>query len=304
MTRFVSIGECMVELRQTGTDRFARSFAGDAYNTAVYFKRTDPGATVQFVTATGNDVASRDMRGRWKRHGIDAELTYVVRGSLPGLYLIELDKAGERQFLYWRSASAAKQWLRLLAQNGGAERLMGADLVYLSGISLAILSDSDRPGALALLAELRKAGVRLAFCPNVRPALWPEMVTARLAIEEAAKSCNILLASIEDGEMLYESRDPHRLLSHFRSGGADEIVLTRGAEGCVVAVGEEVAELPAPISTVADTSGAGDGFNGAYLAKRLAGESPIEAAAVALAVAGRVVSHAGALVPPKISHPA
>lgn len=303
MTRFVSIGECMVELRQTGSDRFSRSFAGDAYNTAVYFKRTDKKATVQFVTATGNDVVSRDMRGRWKRHGIDAELAYVVRGSLPALYLIELDKAGERQFLYWRSASAARQWLRLLAQHGGAERLAGADLVYLSGISLAILSDTDRPGALSLLAQLRKAGVRLAFCPNVRPALWPDMVTARLAIEEAAKSCNILLASIEDGELLYKSRDPHRLLSHFRSGGAGEIVLTRGAEGCVVAVGEEVAELPAPAKAVVDTSGAGDGFNGVYLAKRLAEASPLEAAGAALDVAGRVVTHAGALVPPKVSHP-
>lgn len=294
----------MVELRQTGSDRFSRNFAGDDYNTAVYFKRTDKSATVQFVTATGNDVVSRDMRGRWKRHGIDAELAYTVRGSLPGLYLIELNKAGERQFLYWRSASAARQWLRLLAQNGGAERLVGADLVYLSGISLAILSDTDRSGALSLLAQLRKSGVRLAFCPNVRPALWPDMVTARLTIEEAAKSCNIVLASVEDGELLYESRDPHRLLSHFRSGGADEMVLTRGAEGCVIALGEEVAERAAPVTSVVDTSGASDGFNGTYLAKRLSGAAPLEATDGALAVAARVVTHAGALVPPKVSHPA
>ena len=39
----VCIGECMVELRQAGEGLYARSFAGDAYNTvAVYLKRSAP----------------------------------------------------------------------------------------------------------------------------------------------------------------------------------------------------------------------------------------------------------------------
>ena len=48
--RVVCIGECMVELRQAGEALYARSFAGDAYNTAVYLKRSAPEAVVSLLT--------------------------------------------------------------------------------------------------------------------------------------------------------------------------------------------------------------------------------------------------------------
>ena len=54
-------------------------------------------------------------------------------------------------------------------------------------------------------------------------------------------------------------------------------------------------ESPPPAKVV-DTSGAGDSFNGAYLAARLTGSEPAEAAAQGLTLAGRVVEQAGALI--------
>src|ERR1700761_297876 len=112
--RVVCIGECMVELRQTAPGLYARSFAGDAYNTAVYLKRSAPAADVSLLTATGAGGMSAAMRAAWAGEGIDDGLAYTVDGAEPGLYMIELDAAGERSFRYWRSTSPAKQWLRLL----------------------------------------------------------------------------------------------------------------------------------------------------------------------------------------------
>ena len=76
MTRIVCIGECMVELRagDGASDTFARSYAGDAYNTAVYLKRSLPEGQVQFLTATGEDAISGAMRSAWQLQSIDAEL--------------------------------------------------------------------------------------------------------------------------------------------------------------------------------------------------------------------------------------
>lgn len=79
--------------------------------------------------------------------------------------------------------------------------------------------------------------------------------------------------------------------------------MTLGGEGCVVWNGGAAISIPAPAVNVVDTSGAGDAFHGAYLAARLRGATPELAARAGVAVASRVVTWPGALVPAHVSHP-
>jgi 2-dehydro-3-deoxygluconokinase len=301
--RAVCIGECMVELRQADGELYVRAFAGDAYNTAVYLKRSAPRSHVAFLTATGDDPLSCAMRAAFAAEGIEDTHAFIVKGREPGLYMIELDATGERRFHYWRSASAARCWLALLMQNGGADRLAGVDLLYLSGISLAIQPDEARNEAINLFASLRDRVGRIAFDANVRPALWRDLDTARMAIAPMIRIADILRASQEDATLLYGAREPQAQIEAFRAAGAREIALTLGAQGCVVTTEDGEAALPAPAVKVNDTCGAGDAFTGAYLAERLGGASPLVAAGVALKIASRVVTYPGAIVPAKISHP-
>ena len=300
----VCIGECMVELRQAGAELYARSFAGDAYNTAVYLKRSAPSAAVSLLTATGVGGLSAAMRIEWAGQGVDDDLAFAVEGAEPGLYMIELSAAGERSFRYWRSASPARQWLNRLIAEGGSDRLAGSDLVYLSGISLAILPDDDRRQLAAWLAGLKGRVGRIAFDPNVRPALWRDLSAARAAIEPMLGLADIVRASREDGALLFGLDDPADQIAAFQSAGAREIALTLDVDGCMLSTDAGLVALPAPaVSEVRDTSGAGDAFNGAYLAARLAGAEPIDAALAGMLVASRVVTHAGAVVPASVSHP-
>jgi 2-dehydro-3-deoxygluconokinase len=302
--RVVCIGECMVELRQAGDGLYARGFAGDAYNTAVYLKRSSPQTEVSLLTVTGAGPLSVAMRQAWASQGVDDALAVAVDGTEPGLYMIELSPSGERGFRYWRSASPARQWFSRLIADGGADRLAGADLVYLSGISLAILRPDEQRAAIGWLAALKGRVGRIAFDPNVRPALWPDLAAARRAMEPLFAIADILRASREDGALLYGLEDPKAQIEAFRRAGAGEIALTLDADGCLSAAGGAAVLLPAPpVAVVRDTSGAGDAFNGAYLAARLLGEAPIEAARAGLGVASRVVTHAGAIVPAEVSHP-
>lgn len=303
MRRVICIGECMVELRAAGADAFARTYAGDAYNTAVYLKRSLPDAQVQFLTATGDDALSRAMREVWRAEGIDGSLGFTVNGGSPGLYLIENDARGERRFHYWRSNSAARRWFELL-EDQDETVLWGADVIYLSGISLAILSPAERARAIELLRRARPHIGRIAFDPNVRLALWETAQAAVATIENALSIVDLALPSREDARLLLGVDDPIEQIDRLQRIGVREIALTLGADGCLIADGDVRARLPAPhVASITDTSGAGDAFNGAYLATRLRGGSAADAARSGLAVGSRVVAHAGAVVPKSVSHP-
>ena len=275
------IGECMVELRGAGEGLLRQGFAGDSYNSAVYLKRSAPEISVHYVSATGTDPMSRAMRAAWALEGIADDLAFSVPDRRPGLYMIELDAAGERRFHYWRGESAAKRWLAEL-RAAGIGKVIGADLVYLSGISLAILSPEDRRDALALLDELRGKVGKIAFDPNYRPALWRSREEAAEIIGQAVDRSDIFLPSSEDMEALGISPD------------CAETAMTADGARCRVNGEWVTGELA---TRVVDTSGAGDSFNGAYLAARLQGSSPHEAARAGLALAAKVVGHPGAIVP-------
>lgn len=304
MMRAICIGEAMVELQPAGPGLFAHAVAGDAYNTAVYLKRSlGPEAEVAFLTAVGDDALSHNMTAQFAAEGLETGLAFTVPNGLPGLYLIELDAHGDRSFHYWRSASAARRWLAELEARGGADLLAGADLIYLSGISLAILEPEERKRALDLLRSLRGRVGRIAFDPNIRPRLWPDLAQARETVEAASALSDIVLPSLVDGELIWNAADPSTQLDRY-GALAPEIALTLGEDGVRLRVGAESLALPARTVQAVDTSGAGDSFNGAYLAERLRGADPLAAARAGLALAARVVAAPGALIPSALSHPA
>jgi len=302
--RVICIGECMAELRQVNRGLYALGFAGDAFNAAVYLKRSAPQARVDFLTATGESSLSRAMRECFAAEGVEDVLAFIAKDREIGLYMIELDAAGERRFHYWRSASAARCWLGLLMENGGAARLAGADLVCLSGVSLAILPDDEaRAAAIEFLGSLKDHVGKIAFDANLRPALWRNLDAARTAIAPMIRLADIFRASGEDVALLTGAREPEIQIGALRAGGAREIALTLGGQGCIVATKDGAAALPALAVKVKDTSGAGDAFTGVYLAARLSGAAPVDAAEAALEVASRVVTSPGALASREISHP-
>jgi len=302
--RAICIGECMAELRQANRRLYALGFAGDAFNVAVYLKRSAPHVRVDFLTATGESLLSRGMRECFAAEGVEDGLAFIAKDQEIGLYMIELDAAGERRFHYWRSASAARCWFRLLVQNGGADRLAGADLICLSGVSLAILpDDTARAAAIELLGSLKNRVGKIAFDANLRPALWRNLDAARTAIAPMIRLADIFRASGEDGALLIGAREPEIQIEALRAAGAREIALTLGGQGCIVATKVCTVALPALPVEVKDTSGAGDAFTGVYLAARLRGAEPVDAAKTALKVASHVVTYPGAIAPREISHP-
>lgn len=286
----------MLELGRAGEhENWKLGFAGDTFNTIWALRALiDPAASATYVSAFGDDPFSRDQISFFGQHGIGVGSSPVIAGARPGLYAITLTGA-ERSFTYWRSDAAARQ----LASDPAALRanLAGKALVYFSGITLAILEPRAREILLAALRAARAAGSTIAFDPNYRPRLWADAATACAALDEALSVTDIALPTFPDEQALHGDANPAATAGRMRAAGVGEIVVKDGENPCLVVADEGRAEIPALKVQAIDTTGAGDSFNGGYLAARLAGLPPAEAAVKAHRVAAAVVQVRGALAP-------
>lgn len=293
--RIACIGECMIELRQFSGGTAQVGYAGDTLNTAVYLSRLCPGA-VSYVTNLGTDAFSGRMIDSFHAEGLDCRLIGRHPTRLPGVYAIDVDAAGERSFSYWRDTSAA----RTLFAGVGArlEDLAGFAVVYLSGITLAIVPPNIRNALMAWLAQARQGGAQVMFDCNYRPRLWPDVATARAAIDRMWTVCTLALPSRDDAAALYPGLTPVQVLDRISALGVPEVVLKSGAGGPVIRAGAtDLHTAFVPLQHVADTTGAGDSFNAGYIAARLTGLSPQQAAVAGHALAARVIGQHGAIIP-------
>lgn len=295
MTRLVSIGECMVEMAPAGADTtYAMSFAGDTFNTAWYLARLAPGWQVEFLTAVGSDSISDAFVSFAAAAGIGTQhmARHPERGL--GLYLIELNE-GERAFHYWRDTSAA----RTLASDEDTltKSLQGADIVFFSGITLAILSEDEREVLFDAISEAQAGGAIVAFDPNIRERLWTDPDEMRGAIMEAALSSEIVLPSFDEEARQFGDADPAATVARYLSAGATSVVVKNGGGDVHYSCGGEAGLFsPDAVGDLVDTTAAGDSFNAAFLANLIAGKPPAEAVAAACAVSAKVIQARGALV--------
>ncbi|MBC2670739.1 sugar kinase [Novosphingobium piscinae] len=292
MSRVVLVGEAMLELSATAGG-WQLAYGGDTLNTAIHLARA--GIDTAFLTALGDDPFSRDLIARWAAEGLDTSLMLTDPARHPGLYAISCDAAGERSFTYWRGESAARRLFACADSAAACARAEHCDLLGFSLISLAILPEEGRAALLALARAVRARGGQVAFDGNYRARLWPDAATARAARDAAIAVATIGLPTRDDEVLLGADPDPAAIAAHWRGLGCAETVVKLGGAGCRLPDGTPCPpdEVLAPV----DTSGAGDAFNGGYLAARLRGAAPVAAARQGHALAGWTIMRRGAIPP-------
>ena len=296
MTRVACVGECMIELGLPEDAPPRVGFAGDAYNTAVYIKRSAPAIEVAFVTALGTDALSGRMLEAFRAEGIATDLIERRPDRVPGLYAISTDAAGERSFTYWRSQSAART-LFDPAVAVPPEALAGFDLVYLSGITLAVLYPPAREVLAGALAAVRARGGRVALDSNYRSRLWSGAQEAREVMGRFWALADIGLPSADDEMELWGDADAAAVRARLLAAGVREGAVKQGARG-PLPIGWDGAlpDFP-PAARVLDTTAAGDSFNGGYLAALLCGADVPTSLRAGHDLAVKVIGHPGAIIP-------
>ncbi len=295
MKKIFFLGECMVELRAVDNTTLNQAFAGDVYNSAVYLKRCFNKINSVIVTALGKDVLSEKMRHCFAAEQLGTQLVFAHPEKVPGMYYIETDELGERSFTYWRGDSAARKVVDFF-NPAVIDELASGDMLFFSGISLAVIEPRARDIFWQTVQDLKAAGVTVVFDPNYRARLWQSVEETKQQYELAFKSADITLPGVEDLQVLYGVNSVDDVLAQMSQFDINEIVVKNGPESVLTLVdGQLQSHQITPVENVVDTTSAGDAFNGVYLGARLSGACVSDAVRKAAKAAAIVIQQPGAI---------
>jgi sugar/nucleoside kinase (ribokinase family) len=217
----------------------------------------------------GDDVGGRVLRGSLAERGVEPHLSTDPAADT-GTMLV-LHETGERSMVADRGANA-----RLAPEDLPAA--IHADAVLVSGYLL--LEEDSRPAALA---AMRRAEARHVA---VDPASWP--LVEGFGVErflEETEPANVVLANELEARAL--TGEDGELAARALGKRYEVAVVKLGARGAVACVDGDAFHEPAEPVVEIDPTGAGDAFDGVFLASLSLGASPRDALARAC--------HAGAL---------
>jgi 2-dehydro-3-deoxygluconokinase len=282
----ITLGETMLSLvAADGTIDDATSFrptyAGAESNACVAAVRA--GVRAAWVSRLGADptgdriIAALEAVGidvRWVRRDPDRPTGLMIRDTHGGVR-------------YWRHGSAASA---LEPSDLDGVPIAVAEAVLVTGIT-ALLGDGPQRTAVVFLD--RATGIR-AVDPHVRPGLWGSDRSAEL-LGSLLERCDVLLAGEGELARLLGTSDLGEALARrAQLLGPAEVILKRGSEGAAVLMpdGGWLELRPPPVVEV-DPVGAGDAFNGAYLAARIRGADVPDALAAGCASGAMVAGTMG-----------
>ncbi len=268
----VALGETMLSLVAVDgpideATSFRPTHAGAESNACV--AAVHAGVRAAWISRLGADPTGDRILAALDTVGVD--VSWVRRDPDRPTGLMLRDTVGGVR--YWRQGSAASAIEP--ADLDGAP-VAKARAVLVTGIT-ALLGDGPWRTAVSFLE--RAAGLR-AVDPHVRPGLFGSDRATEL-VRPLIERCDVLLGGEEElGRLLDTSDRGESLARRVVLLGPSEVVLKRGRDGAAALLpdGTWFEHRPPPVDDV-DPVGAGDAFNGAYLAARLRGAEIPEALA-------------------------
>ena len=281
-------GEPMMEFNQQPDGQYISGHGGDVSNCAVAAARN--GASVGMIAHIGADPFGDSFMELWRNEGVDAAT--VVRAAAPtGIYFVTHGPDGH-DFSYYRAGSAAS---RVMPEDVPRAAITAAKVLHVSGISQGI-STSAADAVFEAIDVARANAVAVSYDTNLRLKLWP-LSRARAVIHAAVARCDVALPGLDDAQLLTGLDDPDAIVDVYLRLGAGIVALTLGKDGVLVATPERRERIGAFPVQALDATGAGDTFDGAFLAEWISRRDPFAAARYANAAAALSTLGYGAVAP-------
>lgn len=257
----VTFGETMVLFAPGERDKlenataYHASIGGAESNCAIGLARL--GHSVCWVSRVGSDPFGSRVLKTLRGECVDVSRVEVSANEPTGIMFKEPAPGNTSRIFYYRRNSAAA------ALKAESFEALTTKFLFVTGITPA-LSDSNRALTFKIVERFRAAGTTVVFDPNMRFRLW-NADQARTVFLDLAKSCNILIPSLTEAEILTGFTEPDSMLDGLRSLGPSQVILKAGDQGVWYANGEERGFCPCyPVKEI-DPVGAGDAFCAGFI---------------------------------------
>lgn len=288
------MGELLIDftpMKETEDGRlpFARNPGGAPANVAVQAVRA--GISAGFLGRVGQDLFGDFLISTLKSRGVDTAGLSQDPEAATTLAFVQLNDKGDRDFSFYR--------------NPGADTRLSFEDVDLSLVdncrmlcfgSLLLTAQPSRSAAERLVDYARKNGKLTAYDPNWRPPLWKDQAEGIARMKSMIPKADIMKVSDEELGLLTGESSLRDGAAALLAQGVSLVAVTLGPKGCALFGRNFSLELPTYDTRVRDTTGSGDSFFGALLAKIIgSGKHPRELTREELSDFGDFANAAGAV---------
>ena len=256
---FVVCGEALMdvymgETTPTGMTLDAR-IGGSPLNVAQGLARLNRPAA--FLTGLSTDALGERLLASLRSEGVDTSL--ILRSDAPStLSVVSVDASGVPRYAFHGDGAADRQITHdTLPALPPATRVL-----QFGSYALAV---EPVGSALSALAARERERRLIAYDPNVRLNVEPDLAHWRAVVEQMVSIAHLVKVSDEDLGLLYPSETPEQVAARWLAQGAALVAVTRGRHGASAWTRAAQADAPSPETKVVDTVGAGDTFQAALL---------------------------------------
>ena len=230
------------------------------------------GAKAGIIGGVGQDAHGQMIVDRLEGCGVDCSKVLRSADKSTGNAFVMYHDDGSREFIFHIGGTAATQC-------GVPDLSDVAEPGYFHLMGCSLTADKDYCARILETAEaFRAKGAKFSFDPNIRPELLKDG-DFKSIIGPFLKNCSVLLPGVSELKMIAGKDTVEEAVEAlFENEVLEVIALKIGSKGCKVYTRDAVQVIPACVVEEKDATGAGDCFDGAFIAALLAGEDVYTAA--------------------------
>ena len=265
--RLIAIGEALIDLipDKTGCEfsevtAFSPKLGGAPANVCGAFARL--GGSARLITQLGCDPFGDKILRELAEYNIDTSCISRTDKANTALAFVSLAKDGNRTFSFYRKPSSD-----MLLTSDKIRYEWFEDVFALHFCSVSLGDFPIKNAHYTAIDAARKNGGIISFDPNLRFQLWDDPKKLKDTVLEFIPLADILKISDEELEFITGESDLKKGIPKLFAGNVKMVVYTCGGGSAYAFTENNVSVSAAYKVNVKDTTGAGDGFIGAFLWK-------------------------------------